>query len=88
MGLPNTRNILKSWSISHLNGIDITELGPPGRGRTTKEKSDDLKLRSSNSILNEHNIGTIRNGSIKQSETLSLMKDNSETTETKIEDLQ
>jgi len=32
IGLPNTRNIIKKWSINYLNGIDITALGPPPQG--------------------------------------------------------
>ena len=29
IGLPNTRNIIKKWSIANLHGVDITALGPP-----------------------------------------------------------
>ncbi len=29
IGLPNTRNDIKKWSMYHLNGIDLTNLGPP-----------------------------------------------------------
>lgn len=29
VGLPNTRNKIRKWSVDHLHGIDITSLGPP-----------------------------------------------------------
>ncbi len=29
IGLPNTKNDIKKWSMNHLYGIDLTSLGPP-----------------------------------------------------------
>ncbi len=29
IGLPNTRNEIRKWSVEYLHGIDITSLGPP-----------------------------------------------------------
>ena len=29
IGLPGTKNIIQKWSVKHLNGIDLTSLGPP-----------------------------------------------------------
>lgn len=29
LGVPNTKSIIKKWSVKHLGGIDLTELGPP-----------------------------------------------------------
>ena len=29
IGLPNTRNNIKKWSMDHFHGIDLTSLGPP-----------------------------------------------------------
>lgn len=29
LSIPNTRNIIQKWSVSHLHGVDLTALGPP-----------------------------------------------------------
>jgi hypothetical protein len=27
--IPNTRNIIQKWSVTHLHGVDLTSLDPP-----------------------------------------------------------
>lgn len=39
VGLPGTRNEIRKWSIAHLHGVDITNLGPPPATNTTRPHS-------------------------------------------------
>lgn len=29
--IPNTRNVIQKWSLDHLHGLDLTDLGRPVR---------------------------------------------------------
>ena len=39
VGLPNTRNRIRKWSVDHLGGLDITSLGDPVRVHNTEMNS-------------------------------------------------
>ena len=45
IGLPNTRNIIRKWSIDHLHGIDLTDLNTsPHQRELEKQRQHDLEI--------------------------------------------
>lgn len=52
--LPNTRNIIQKWSISHLHGVDLTSLGPPP---LTKAQNFTHGLYGVTSLYNSSRLG-------------------------------
>ena len=53
IGIPNTRNLVKKWSIDHFNGIDLTKLGPPSVDYNNNNKQlENLIIEEENNELN------------------------------------
>jgi hypothetical protein len=74
VGLPNTRNSIRKWSVEHLHGIDITALDPPVRLHDLRYNQSNGRVVMNASTAIEYYQHQLRGSVWLKNSTSSLFK--------------